>query len=268
MAGVSRSGLHSWRSKPPKVKCPDECMIERLFVNSKEKLGYRQLKMRFERKTGCLINLKKVRRIKRDLKLVTKIRRRSKFKAIFKEGEQSSVAPNLVRRNFTSSKEAVIWSTDMTELHFAYGQKAYLSVFKELGSNRIMSHRVGSRPTIDLAIGDLVKELDVMGWQRRKVLTVHSDQGFQYTSWQFRKMLESWGVKQSMSRKGNCLDNAPVESFFGHLKDEVDVGGCRSLDEVRLNIKKYVRYYNEERPQWGLEKRTPAEAGVLKGLVY
>ena len=237
-------------------------------MNSKEKLGYRQLKMRFERKTGRLINVKKVRRIKRDLKLVTKIRRRSKFKAIFKEGEQSSVAENLVRRNFTSDKGAVVWSTDITELNFAYGQKAYLSVFKELGSNRIMSYRVGSGPTIDLAIGDLRKELHAMGWRRRKALTIHSDQGGQYTSWQFRKVLEDWRVKQSMSRKGNCLDNAPVESFFGHMKDEVDLEDCRTLNEVRLNIKRYVRYYNEERPQWGLERRTPAEAGVLKSLVY
>ena len=90
-------------------------------------------------------------------------------------------------------------------------------------------------------------------------LLIHSDQGFQYTSAAYQNFLKSNGVQQSMSRKGNCLDNAPIESFFGHMKDECDVKNWKNLGELRRKIKDYIKYYNEKRPQWGLKRKTPVE---------
>jgi transposase InsO family protein len=223
--------------------------------------------MKFERKHGYAINHKKIRRIMRDNNLKTKIRRASKFRAIFRQGEECKVAPNLVTRQFDPAPSSPIWTTDITELRYAYGQKAYLSVFKDLKTKQIVSWRLGSRPTIDLAVCDIELRLRTMTKKYLRNLTIHSDQGFQYTSGAYRSVLAEFGVRQSMSRKGNCLDNAPIESFFGHLKDEAEISSCKSLDDLRRSIQRYMKYYNEERPQWGLERKTPAEAGVLSGLV-
>jgi putative transposase len=88
---------------------------------------------------------------------------------------------------------------------------------------------------------------------------IHSDQGFHYTHPFYIKQLADWGVVQSMSRKGNCLDNAPVESFFGHLKDELDLSTCHSLDQVRAVVYKYIHHHNHDRHQWERKKMAPVE---------
>ena len=194
------------------------------------------------------------------------IRRRNKFRAIFKSGEESKVAPNLVQRNFKPVKEIVL-TTDITELKFAYGQKAYLSAVKDLRTKEIVSYDLQTKPTIKLALSRLPQVLAQKPLHIRKKVIVHSDQGFQYTSHQFREIFERLGVQLSMSRKGNCLDNAPIESFFGHLKDESEYKACKSFAELRKCIQKYMYHYNKRRPQWTLKQKTPAEAGVQISLV-
>jgi putative transposase len=268
IAKASRSGFYAWFKREKRAMTPDERLVVELFKKSAGILGYRQLKMRFERRTGQIINVKKVRRIKRDFGLVTKIRRVSKFRAVFKRGEQDAVAPNILMRRFVPVDGQHIWTTDVTELRFAFGQRAYLSAVKELGSNRIVAHTVGRSPTIELATKALLELIDRSSETKRRSMLVHSDQGFQYTNVLFRGRLQALGVQQSMSRRGNCLDNAPIESFFGHLKDEAEIKGCRTLKELEKSIDRYMKYYNEDRPQWGLKRRTPAEAGVQMSLVF
>ena len=92
-----------------------------------------------------------------------------------------------------------------------------------------------------------------------RLFAVHSDQGFHYTNPMYMETLKGYGVKQSISRKGNCLDNAQIESFFGHLKDEVEIRYCKSFEEVREMVSKFIEYYNNDRPQWTLKKMTPKE---------
>ena len=268
MAGVSRSGHLERESRPKKALSRDERLILTLFKKDHSKLGYRRLKMAFERKTGELINVKKVRRIKRKLCLETLVRRKNPYRAGFRALEESHVAPNFLRRNFTPSNSQVLLSTDVSELKFAHGQKAYLAAVKDLGTKEIVAFDVRAAPTIGLAIESLVALLE--GWPRSERLktTVHSDQGFQYTSRQLRDGLARLEVRQSMSRKGNCLDNAPIESFFGHLKDEADIKRCKSLGELKRCVARYMHFYNYERPQWGLKQMTPAEARVKLSLVY
>ena len=94
---------------------------------------------------------------------------------------------------------------------------------------------------------------------KREKLLIHSDQGFHYTNPMYMETLKGYGVKESMSMKGNCLDNAPIESFFGHLKDEVEIRYCKSFEEVREMVPKFIEYYNNDRPQWTLKKMTSKE---------
>lgn len=223
--------------------------------------------MSFERLFKRKINLKKVQRIKRDFKLETLIRKRNRSRAVFKLGEESKVAANLVNRKFSGQMKEIILSTDITELKYAHGQKAYLSAVKDLRTKEIVSFAVQPRQTIELAIGELPQIIARKSARIRRKIIVHSDQGFQYTSHQYRKALESLDVRLSMSRKGTCLDNAPIESFFGHLKDEAEYKSCKTFKELRKCVQTYIKYYNYERPQWGLKQKTPAEAGVKCSLV-
>lgn len=208
---------------------------------------------------GLLVSLNKVKRIKRQYGLVTKIRRKNKFRMLSKQGEEHSVVENLVRREFDIKTSDRIYSTDITMIDYGQGKKAYLSAVKDLGTKEVLLHTVSSQITMDIAQKGLKELLTRLPLRVRKKLIVHSDQGTHYTHKGFRELLKEVKVNQSMSRKGNCLDNAPIESFFGHLKDEMDLGACRNIDELVIETAKYIDYYNNQRPQWGLKKRTPAE---------
>ena len=215
--------------------------------------------MELARKSDVIMNLKKIQRIKLKFNLVTVVRKRNRMRMVFKAGEEHKVAPNIVQRNFSPGKSITILSTDVTELRYEQGQKAYLSAFKDLRTKEIVKYSLSPTPSLRLVIDGLPGLLS--GLQKRSVI-IHSDQGVQYTSGAFRSILQHYGVKQSMSRRGNCLDNSPIESFFGHLKDEVDLKRCKNFKEVSKEIEKYMNYYNNDRPQWNLKQKTPAEARV------
>jgi putative transposase len=218
--------------------------------------------MEIERKYGLNFNLKKIVRIKKKFDLKTAIRKKNIYRASFKRGEEHTVFPNLLEQNFNPASSETHLSTDITEFHYEKGQKAYLSAVKNLRTKEIVSFEVAARPTIDMVTLNLDKYLKSFSQKQKTKILIHSDQGAHYTSTQYRYLLEKHKVTQSMSRKGNCLDNSPIESFFGHLKDEVDYKACKSFKELKKKIKKYIIYYNTERPQWGLKRKTPAEARV------
>jgi transposase InsO family protein len=263
---VSRSGLNSWKPRRDLEPSSDDLALVGLFLKARGTKGIRRLKMDFERRFQRPINHKKIKRIKRDFALITRVRKRSKFRAIFRKGEESKTSPNLVNRNFSNDRTRIL-TTDITELRYSFGQRAYLAAVKDLRTKEIVSFKVGLSPTIDLAEANLLKLLKKVPTKIRRRIFVHSDQGFQYTHDLYRKPLEELGVTLSMSRKGNCLDNAPIESFFGHLKDEVNLKDCKNFIELESEVKRYMDYYNNRRPQWGLERKTPAEAGVGISLV-
>ena len=110
-----------------------------------------------------------------------------------------------------------------------------------------------------MAIDGISNLLERLSKETREKLIVHSDQGFHYTSSPYRNLLSHYGVTQSMSRRGNCLDNAPIESFFGHMKDELELKSCETYEDLQKHIDSFIYYYNNERPQWGLKGKTPAE---------
>ncbi len=217
--------------------------------------------MIFERTFKRAINHKRVRRIKRDYGLVTRIRRKNKYRAVMMEGHEHSAAANVVQRNFLDPNLILV---DITEMKIMNGQKTYVFAMKNALTREIVGLNVSSKPSVSF-VTDTMKSF--LGSTKTKY-TVHSDQGMHFTCGEYRSLLQQWKATQSMSRKGNCLDNAPIESFFGHLKDELDYKRCRNIDELRSELKSYVQYYNYERPQWSLERKTPAEARVQLGLVY
>jgi len=136
---------------------------------------------------------------------------------------------------------------------------AYLSTIKDASTNEILAYQTSDRITLDIAL-DTIKKLVK---NRRVTLTkdafIHSDQGSHYTSPTFHKLLRKHKLSQSMSRRGNCWDNAPQESFFGHMKDEIDLKSCTTLKNVKMMIDKYITYYNNYRYQWDLKKTTPVQ---------
>ena len=232
-----------------------------LFESKKSKAGYRTLKMIFERKNKRIINLKKVRRIKEQFKLITKVRRKSRYRAVYAKGLEHSVTPNLVKRKFNDPNLILV---DITEMRIRNGQKAYLFAMKNALSREIVAFNVSASPSISLVTETVESYLKNV----QKKLMFHSDQGVHFTCQDYKSVLKRWDVKQSMSRKGNCLDNAPIENFFGHLKDEVDFKDCVTIVELKRRLKTYMNYYNNERPQWSLKQKTPTEAGVEFSLVY
>jgi len=240
-----------------------------LFHFYKSRKGARSLKMRLFRDLNAVVNLKKIRRVMRKYQLITKVRRKNPYKAVFKTGEDHKVLPNILSRDFVVPEADRFYSTDITYLSYGKGQLAYLSAVKDLGTSEIIHHKVFNRVTVEIAIAGLEGLFQSMTKNTLKNLIIHSDQGSTYTAAPYRNLLSKYGVAQSMSRKGNCLDNAPIESFFGHLKDEIDLKYCKTLDEVVSTISEYINYYNNDRPQWVLKGKTPAECrGSLKVPFY
>lgn len=205
------------------------------------------------------MNLKKISRIKNLHGLETVVRRRSKHRSIAKGGLDHKAVPNLVNRQFDVKETDQVYSTDITYLNYGHGQRAYLSAVKDLGSKEIVHFSISKNIHMELAtegLDDLFRRLSL---KKRRQLIIHSDQGSHYTTKGFRDKLAKYSIIQSMSRRGNCLDNAPIESFFGHLKDEVELKNCMKYPDLISRIRKYIDYYNNNRPQWGLKRRTPAE---------
>lgn len=201
------------------------------------------------------MNLKKIRRLMKKYGLQATIRRKNKYKQGWVSGEEHRVSPNILSRQFNVEKKDTVYSTDITYLDYGKGNRAYLSAVKDLAVKDIVHYTVAPGASLLVA----TRGLEDLFSRKPKHLIMHSDQGCHYTSKTYRDLLAKWGVTQSMSRKGNCLDNSPIESFFGHLKDEVDLQSCHTFEELVAEIDRYINYYNNERPQWGLKGKTPAE---------
>jgi len=167
--------------------------------------------------------------------------------------------PNMINQNFSVEKPDRVYSGDVTEVRLASSQKVYMHMVKDLASREIVSCNVSTSPNTDLVLGTFKEHLKSLPSKVVQKLIYHTDQGGVFMSDPHKGLMKKLGVKQSMSRRGNCLDNAPIESFFGHMKDDVDFKSLRNLENVKESVQRYVHYYNNERPQWTLKKMTPVE---------
>lgn len=237
-------------------------VISHFFEKGKKKVGIATIDMMIRNSKHSPINHKKIARIKKEYGMITKIRRKNPYKN-FPKSEHVDV-PNLVNRIFASPLPDQIYSTDMTYLFYGKGERAYLSATKDLGTNEIISYKLMKKPTIGHFREEFKRILNRLPEETRKSLIIHSDQGFQYTHKAYRELLKEYGVTQSMSRRGNCIDNAPIESFFGHFKDNLDLKDCDSFNKVEKEVTEYIDFYNNERPQQVLNKKPPA---IYRGLI-
>ena len=223
---------------------------------SKGRYGYRRVTMVLKNK-GLNVNHKKVLRIMREESLLgSKFKTRSRKYSSYK-GQIGKVADNVVNRQFKANKPNQLWLTDVTEFRIK-GQenKLYLSPILDLYNSEIISYTLSNHPTIKLTNEMLEKALEEN--KDIKDLIIHSDQGFHYQHSSWTKKLEKMNIKQSMSRKGNCLDNSPMENFFGILKQEMFYGeDFKSYDHLRNEIKKYIKWYNEDRIKTKLNGMSP-----------
>ena len=233
----------------------DYLLIKELFEKSRSTYGWRTIQMKLKTR-GIVMNHKKIQRIKITYCLFTKIRRINPYKAIMKKTSEHRIFENKLDRNFGQAHPGQVFCTDITYLPFNR-RLAYLSAVKDVATREVVAWNIAMHLEMDLVL-DTVKHMRNDQGAPESIL-LHSDQGFHYTNPQYIEQLKKLGMVQSMSRKGNCIDNAPMESFFGHFKDEVDYRTCETFDELKAKIAEYMRYYNNERQQWNLKKMTPVE---------
>jgi len=205
-----------------------------------------------------VMNHKKIIRIMKKYNLICKIRRRNPYKAIMKKTKEHRTFGNKLNREFNQLSPYQFFSTDIS--YFFYkGGLAYLSVIKDIASKEIVAWELSRHIDMRLVLNtvkDMKQNKNIKSFEN---ILIHSDQGFHYTNPTYINIVKNLGMIQSMSRKGNCIDNAPIESFFGHMKDDIDYQDCKSFEELKETISNYMGYYNNARYQWNLKKMTPVQ---------
>lgn len=267
LAGVSRSGYYNYftltsqnrRIQRDKQDEQVKEIILKAYHFKGRKKGARQIKMTLAGQYGITYNLKRIRRIMKKYAIFCPIRKANPYKRMMKATQEHRVLPDLLKRDFKQNTPGKVLLTDITYLFYGQGKKAYLSTIKDGSTNEVVAYHVSDRLTLDIATDTIRKLKKTRKIKLPKGAFIHSDQGVHYTSPIFQKLVKNSGLGQSMSRRGNCWDNAPQESFFGHFKDEAYIKTCDTLEQLRNEIKQYMIYYNNYRYQWNLKKMTPVQ---------
>lgn len=223
-----------------------------IFHENKGRYGYRRITAELRRR-GFTLNHKTVQVLMKQMGLVCRVRAK-KYHSY--KGEVGKIAPNLLERNFRAEKPNQKWVTDVTEFSL-FGQKLYLSPILDLCSRDIVSYSISDKPVLSMVTKMLDKAFARIPHGTNLIL--HSDQGWQYQHKQYQRMLKAKGIRQSMSRKGNCLDNAVIENFFGLLKSELlYLQEFKSMEHFRKELVDYLDYYNNRRSKAKLKGLPPA----------
>ncbi len=245
---------------------PDKYSIEKeeitaIYHENQGRYGYRRITLEM-RNRGYVINHKTVSRLMKELGLKCQVRMK-KYRSY--RGEVGKVAPNLVNRDFHADAPNQKWTTDITEFSL-FGRKLYLSPILDMYNGEIISYNISESPL-------LAQVMDMLDKAFEKIpdgtnLIFHSDQGWQYQHKMYQQRLKDKGIQQSMSRKGNCLDNAIMENFFGLLKSELlYLRDFESLEEFREELEKYIYYYNNKRIKGKLKGLSPVQYRIQSLLV-
>jgi len=211
------------------------------------------------RSQGIIMNHKKITRIMRKYGLATKIRRVNPYRMVMKKTLEHTTFPNHLDRKFKQVIPYRSFCTDITYLPFNH-RMAYVSTIKDIASREIVGWNISQHIDMNIVLDTVVSMREhCKNLQPLQNILIHSDQGFHYTNPLYVHAIKSLKMVQSMSRKGNCIDNSPMESFFGHMKDDIDYESCKTFQEVVLAVNEYIRYYNHERYQWDCKKMTPIQ---------
>lgn len=271
VSGLKSSTYYYTCNKTNKDEKNDEIMnqIIRIYYRHKQRYGYRRITLELQ-KQGFIINHKKVRRLMNVMGLYG-VTPKAKYRSY--KGDMNGIVTNQLlekkkdeenhktyyERNFYTVSCNEKWVTDVSEFHIASG-KLYLSPILDLHNREIVSYNISRSPnfsqTLDMLNKAFEKYTDLRG------LILHSDQGWQYQMTRYHKILKEKGIIQSMSRKGNCLDNSLMENFFGKMKNEMFYGyeyTFQTLEELKKAMEDYIEYYNTQRITVKLKGLTPVE---------
>lgn len=265
IAGVSRSGYYNWlrsEDKRRQREAADKADFE-LILDAYKYRGYakgaRSICMVLLRKSKRM-NLKKVRRLMKKYRLVCPIRRVNPYRRQMQALHSGNVADNLVKREFREHGARKILLTDITYLYYR-NRRCYLSTILDAYTREVLAYQLSESLEIEFVLDTVSELVAKYGAELDDEVIVHSDQGCHYTSKAFIQALRDGELRQSMSQKGNCWDNAPQESFFGHMKDEIAelLSKQPTFDKVKAVVDDWIDYYNNERYQWDLLKLSPRE---------
>ena len=237
---------------------PDKWAVERqriaeLYHLNRGRYGYRRLTQAM-RNEGYVINGKTVRRLMSEAGVRCQVRMK-KYKSY--KGEIGKIAPNLLERDFKANAPRKKLVTDVTEFHL-FGEKIYLSPVLDLYNSELIYYTVYRHPVMDMVLEMIKGTVAVIGNDTHAIL--HSDQGFHYQHKDYQKLLQDNNIIQSMSRKGNCLDNAVMENFFGLLKSELlYLQEFDSVEHFLKELDEYLRYYNVDRIKEKLNGMSPVQ---------
>jgi putative transposase len=253
VSGLARSTYYYYRNRlEPAKHSETKEQITNIYQENSGRYGYRRITLELHNR-GYIVNHKTVQRLMKVLGLLCRVRMK-KYRSY--RGEVGKIAPDLLARDFETTAPNYKWVTDVTEFKL-FGQKLYLSSILDLFSRDIVSYTLSDRPLLSMTMEMLNQAFAQIPDGLNLIL--HSDQGWQYQHKNYQDMLKSKGVRQSMSRKGNCLDNAVMESFFGLLKSELlYLQDFHSMKHFKTEIINYMDYYNNRRIKTKLKGLPPA----------
>ncbi|MPM61789.1 IS3 family transposase ISCpe6 [bioreactor metagenome] len=273
IAGVSRSGFYYWQNGRNERLVAEEHdqkdfdIILAAFQYRGYDKGARGIHMRLlHQDPPVRMNPKKIRRLMKKFHLFCPVRKVNPYRTLAKRLQENRVAPNILNRQFKAYGPRTVLLTDITYIprlsHHGAGnaQKyTYVCVIMDAFTKEALACVCSTSCETDFVLDAVEQLMEQHSSELKTDALIHSDQGCQYTSSRFVAILNDYGLRQSMSRRGNCWDNAPQESLFGHMKDEIHVNGSDGHQQVQQKVLDWIDYYNNERYQWSLAKLSPME---------
>jgi len=265
-AGVSRSGYYSYlKAGEPRRRREEQDKRDFLLVVEAYQFrgfdkGARGIYMRFlHMEPPVHMNIKKIRRLMKKYRLFCPIRKPNPYRRAAKAIRAGTVAPNLLNREFTAHGPRTVLLTDITYIINGKAPRCYMVTIIDAYTRELLAWAMSNSLEVDFVLDAVNQLVEEHGVSLTAKTLIHSDQGVHYTSVRFIKLVEDSELRRSMSRKANCWDNAPQESFFGHMKDEIDISECLTFNDVHQAISDWTDYYNNDRYQWDLAKLSPRE---------
>ena len=265
-AGVSRSGYYHYldteelrRQREEKDRMDFEIILEAYQFRGYDK-GARGIYMRLlHLKPPAHMNIKKIRRLMNKYNLFCPIRKANPYRRAAKAIATAQAAPNLLNREFELHGSRMVLLTDITYIINGKAPRCYMCTIIDACTKELLAWTLSLSLEVDFVLDAVNEMVDKHSVSLTTETLIHSDQGVHYKSIKFTQLVKDIELRQSMSRKANCWDNAPQESFFGHMKDEIDISQCLTFEEIRNVIADWTDYYNNDRYQWNLAKLAPTE---------
>lgn len=265
-AGVSRSGYyHYLETEDLRRQREEQDRIDFLIILKAYRFrgynkGARGIYMRLLHLNPPVhMNIKKIRRLMGKYGLFCAIRKANPYRRMAKALKTNNIAPNLLNREFEVHGPRTVLLTDITYIINGKAPRCYMSTIIDGCTKELLAWTLSESLEIDFVLETVNQLVENYGISLTAETLIHSDQGVHYTSVQFIRLIKDSELRQSMSRRANCWDNAPQESFYGHMKDEMDISSCTTFEEVHQAINDWTDYYNNDRYQWDLARLSPRE---------